>query len=95
MRTAAFLCLWGAAKPPFLSGLFAGAAGLLVKLTLDGSLPPMLYLVVGIAVVLGIYAWILLIFMRQMHLYVDLLSQLLPWLGRRQEECVEPGVRLP
>jgi hypothetical protein len=70
--------LWGATKPPFLSGLLAGAAGLLVKLTLGGRLAPILYLMVGLAVVLGIYAWVLLIVMRQKHVYIDVLSQLLP-----------------
>ena len=70
--------LWRAAKPPFLSGLFAAAAGLLVKLTLGGRLPPIPYLMVGLSLVLGIYAWVLLIVMRQKHVYMDLLSQLLP-----------------
>ena len=70
--------LWRASKPPFLSGLIAGAAGLLVKLTLGGGLPPILYLLVGLAVVLGIYAWSLLIVMGQKHVYMDVLSQLLP-----------------
>jgi hypothetical protein len=70
--------LWGATKPPFLSGLLAGGAGLLVKLTLGGRLPPMLYLIVGLGLVLGVYAWVLLIVMRQKHVYMDVLSQLLP-----------------
>jgi len=70
--------LWGATKPPFLSGLFATAAGLLVKLTLGGRLAPILCLTVGLALVLGIYAWVLLIVMKQKHIYMDLLSQLLP-----------------
>jgi O-antigen/teichoic acid export membrane protein len=87
--------LWGAAKPPFLSGLLAGAAGLLVKLTLGGRLPPMLYLMVGLGLVLGIYAWGLLIVMRQKHVYMDLLFQLLPRSQPRQEGVVEPAVRLP
>jgi hypothetical protein len=36
------------------------------------------YLAVELAVVLGIYAWVLLIVMRQKHVYMDVLSQLLP-----------------
>jgi O-antigen/teichoic acid export membrane protein len=87
--------LWEATKPPFLSGLLAGAAGLLVKLALGGRLPPMLYLMVGLGVVLGIYAWGLLIVMRQKHVYMDLLVQLLPRFESRQEGVVEPAVRLP
>jgi PST family polysaccharide transporter len=70
--------LWRASKPPFLSGLLGGAAGLLVKFTLGGRLPSILYLVVGLAVVLGIYMWVLLIVMGQKHVYMDVLSQLLP-----------------
>ena len=70
--------LWRVMKPPFVSGLLAGAAGLLVKFTLGGRLPSILYLVVGLAVVLGIYAWGLLILMGQKHVYMDVLSQLLP-----------------
>jgi O-antigen/teichoic acid export membrane protein len=79
--------LWGAARPPLLSGLLAGAAGLLVKLALGGRLAPILCLMVGLAVVLGIHAWVLLIVMRQRHMYMDVLSQLLP--RQRQERTVE------
>jgi len=85
--------LWGATKPPFLSGLLAGGAGLLVKLTLGGRLPPMLYLMVGLGLVLGVYAWALLIVMRQKHLYMDVLSQLLPRPEPRPEGAVEPAAR--
>jgi len=84
--------LWEATKPPFLSGLLAGAAGLLVKLTLGSrGLPPMLYLFVGLGLVLGVYAWVLLIVMRQKHVYMDLLSQVLPRLQPRHEGTVEPA----
>jgi PST family polysaccharide transporter len=69
--------LWRATKPPFLSGLLAGTAGLLVKLTLGGG-SPILCLIVGLAVVLSIYAWILLIVMGQKPIYMGVLSQLLP-----------------
>jgi O-antigen/teichoic acid export membrane protein/SAM-dependent methyltransferase len=77
--------LWGATKPPFLSGLLAGAAGLLVKLALDGSSAPLLCLTVGLAAVFGIYAWALLIVMGQKHIYIDVLSQLLPWLQQSHQ----------
>jgi PST family polysaccharide transporter len=83
--------LWGATKPPFLSGLLAGAAGLLVKLTLGGGLPAILYLMLGLGLVLGVYAWALLIVMRQKHVYMDVLSQLLPRPQPRQEGTVEPA----
>jgi O-antigen/teichoic acid export membrane protein len=87
--------LWEASKPPFVSGLLAGAAGLLVKLSLGDRLPAILYLIVGLAVVLGVYAWVLLIVMRQMHMYMDLLFQLLPRFAPREARAVEPIVRLP
>jgi PST family polysaccharide transporter len=77
--------LWGATKPPLLSGLLAGAAGLLVKLSLDGSSAPILCLTAGLAVVFGIYAWALLIVMRQKHMYMDVLSQLLPQFQQRHQ----------
>jgi PST family polysaccharide transporter len=83
--------LWEATNPPFLSGLLAGGAGLLVKLTLGGRLPPMLYLMLGLGLVLGVYAWFLLIVMRQKHVYMDVLSQLLPRPQPRQEGTVEPA----
>jgi PST family polysaccharide transporter len=76
--------LWEATKPPFLSGLLAGAAGLLVKLTLAGRLPLIPYLFVGVGLVLGIYGWVLLIAMNQKDVYIDLLSHLLPRLRRDQ-----------
>jgi len=85
--------LWGATNPPFLSGLLAGGAGLLVKLTLAGMLAPMLYLTVGLGLVLGTYAWALLIVMRQKHVYMDVLSHLLPRLQPRQEGIAEPAAR--
>ena len=69
-----------AAKPQFLSGLLAAAVGFLVKLTLCGKLPLIAYLFVGVGAVLGVYAWILMIAMNQKHVYLDLLSRLLPQL---------------
>jgi O-antigen/teichoic acid export membrane protein len=67
-----------AAKPAFLSGLLAAAAGFLVKLALGGRLPMIPYLLVGVGTVMGIYALILLIVMNQKQVYLDLLSCLLP-----------------
>jgi len=82
--------LWEATKPPLLSGLLAGTAGLMAKLTIGGRLAPILCLMVGLALVLGVYAWVLLIVMRQKHVYMDVLSQLLPRFKARQEKAVEP-----
>jgi len=66
--------LWRAIKQPLLSGLLASAIGLIVKITLGGMLAPIPLLLVGVGLVLGGYAWILLIAMGQKHLYVDLLT---------------------
>ena len=85
--------LWEATKPPFLSGLFAAAAGLLVKLMLCSRLSPILCLMAGVGLVLGVYAWVLLIIMRQKHVYMDVLFQLLPRLKARQQRAVEPVAR--
>jgi PST family polysaccharide transporter len=84
-----WLDLWGATRAPFLSGLLAGAGGLLLKLTLGGRLPLIPYLLLGVGFVLGIYAWILLIVMKQKHGYLDLLSHLLPRLQADQEKSVD------
>jgi O-antigen/teichoic acid export membrane protein len=67
--------LWKAIKQPLLSGLVASAIGLIVKIALGGMLAPIPYLLVGLGLVLGSYAWVLLIAMGQKNLYVDLLMQ--------------------
>jgi O-antigen/teichoic acid export membrane protein len=63
-----------ATRQPLLSGLVAGAAGLIVKVTLGEMLTPLPHLLVGVGLVLGVYGWVLLIAMGQKHLYVDLLN---------------------
>jgi PST family polysaccharide transporter len=82
--------LWRATKRPLLSGLLAGAAGALVKLTLGATLPLIPYLLVGVGVVLGTYAWTLLIAMDQKHIYLDLLSHLLPGFRSQQKPAEQP-----
>ena len=72
-------------KPPFLSGLLAGAAGLLVKPHARWLVATNPSSVVGLEFVLGIYAWVLLIVMKQKQMYMDVLSQLLPRPEPRQE----------
>lgn len=64
--------LWRASRPALLSGLLAGAIGLIVKITLDGATAPILHLLFGVGVVFGVYAWALLIVMGQKNLYMDL-----------------------
>jgi hypothetical protein len=68
--------LWRVTKPLFLSGLVASVAGLIVKVGLDGRFAPIPYVVVGVGLVFGVYAWVLLIAMGQRDLYMDLLTQL-------------------
>jgi hypothetical protein len=53
----------------------ASAIGLIGKITLDGILAPFPLLLVGVGLVLGGYAWVLLIAMGQKNLYVDLLRE--------------------
>ena len=81
----AWVDLLVATKPQFLSGLLAGAVGLLVKVMLGGKLPLIPYLFVGIGAVLGMYAWVLLIAMNQKHVYLDLRSRLLSRASARPE----------
>src|SRR5262249_55479208 len=69
--------LWRATRAPFLSGLLAGAAGLLVKLTVVGRLPLIPHLLVARGDLLWAYACLLLLALNQKHLYMDLLSHLL------------------
>jgi O-antigen/teichoic acid export membrane protein len=69
--------IWKAVKPPVLSGLFAAAAGLAFKMLLDGALPPIPRLILGLGLVLGLYVWILLIVMRQKDFFVDLARHVL------------------
>jgi PST family polysaccharide transporter len=67
--------LWRAIEQPVLSGLCASAIGLLVKIAFGGMLAPIPLLLVGLGLVLGGYAWVLLIAMGQKNLYADLLTQ--------------------
>jgi len=67
--------LWQATKHPLLSGLLASLIGLIVKITLGGMLAPIPSLLVGVGLVFGVYAWVLLIAKGQKNLYVDLLTQ--------------------
>ncbi len=67
--------LWRTTQRPLLSGLIAGAAGLIVKMALGGVLAPIPYLLVGLSVVFGIYAWALLIAMGQKNVFLHLLAE--------------------
>jgi O-antigen/teichoic acid export membrane protein len=90
-----------AIEQPLLSGLWASAIGLIVKIALGDMLAPIPLLLLGLGLVLGGYAWILLIVMGQKNLYVDLLMQV--FCGARSDgngdcmageprgDCVKPA----
>lgn len=63
-----------AAQHPLLSGLVAGVAGLIVQTTLGGRLAAIPYLLIGVGVVVGVYAWVLLFLFGQKELYSELLE---------------------
>jgi len=64
-------------KPPVLSGLLAAVAGLAFKIMLTGTLTPIPRLILGLLLVLGLYAWMLLIVMGQKDFFADLAKHLL------------------
>ena len=68
--------VWQAGSRPFLAGIMAGAAALASQWCLGQSLPPLVRLMLGGAVLVGVYAWLLLWVMGQKSFYVDLLLTL-------------------
>ena len=68
---------WDALKRPLVSGVMAGVAGLLLKLTGEAALAPIPLLIAGLALMAGVYAFALLVVMGQKDRYVDLLRQVL------------------
>jgi PST family polysaccharide transporter len=87
--------LWTASKPPFLSGLLAAATGLIVMVTLGGRLATIPYLMVGLGLVFGVYAWVLVIAMGQKDLYLDLLTHVFRPARSDQAERVLPSEVAP
>jgi O-antigen/teichoic acid export membrane protein len=81
--------LWRATKPPLLCGVLAGTGGLLVKLTLSGNLAPILCMMLGLATVLAIYAWTLIVVEGQKDMYLELLSEVAPRFIPKSEKTVE------
>jgi hypothetical protein len=57
-----------------MSGLLAGAVGLIVKVTLASRLLPIPLLLMSLVLVFGVYAWSLLIAMGQKDTYMALLK---------------------
>ncbi len=67
-----------AVKKPILAGLLAGLVGGISKWTLDNMIPMKWCLLVGLAITLGVYAWLLLFAMGQKRYYLDLVRHLNP-----------------
>ena len=80
-----------AVEKPLLAGVVVSAVGLTVKITLAEMLPPLPYLLIGSGLVLGVYAWVLLIAMGEKQVYLDLANQLF-W-GNRADKQVMPHQR--
>jgi O-antigen/teichoic acid export membrane protein len=68
---------WENVRRPLLAGLLAVVVGLIFKIAFDNLLPPLPRLILGVVLVLGLYAWILLGVLGQKDLYVDLVQQVL------------------
>jgi O-antigen/teichoic acid export membrane protein len=79
---------WKAIKRPLLSGLLAGASGLALKVAFFNLVPAIPRLLMGLGLVLGVYAWMLLIVYEQKGVYHDLLNQVLQ--RRDQNEGISP-----
>jgi len=73
---------WESIKPLVFSCLLASIGGLLVKVLLIGKLATLPLLILETVTFGGVYAWFLLIVMRQKSLYLDLLAQVFPRLRR-------------
>jgi O-antigen/teichoic acid export membrane protein len=73
---------WNTIKRPFLSAMAGGAAGWVMKSTLVGTMSPFFVLLIGYAVAIAVYAWVLLVVMKQKDRYVDMARHL----TRRREE---------
>ncbi len=74
--------LWNVIRKPLLAGLLAGVAGFGAKVTFGGSLAPILVLVLGVGVVLCVYACAL-VAMGQKKLYLDILTELVSGRSRQ------------
>lgn len=66
-----------AVKPPVLSGLIAALAGLAFKVSLGTVLTPVARLILGLILVLALYAWVLLVVQKQKAFFTELVSHLI------------------
>ncbi len=68
--------LWTATQKPLVAGLVAATAGLVVKIALGSVLTPIPYLLIGVLVIFGVYAWTLLIALGQKAVFMRLADEL-------------------
>jgi PST family polysaccharide transporter len=68
--------LWTVVQKPLLSGVVASIAGVVVKITLGSQLTPIPYLLIGVFIVFGVYAWTLLIALGQKDIFLRLVDEL-------------------
>ena len=67
---------WNSIRRPLAAGAIASAVGWLFKVACESALTPVSLVILGLTILLGVYAWILLIVMGQKSSYADLLSHL-------------------
>ena len=53
--------LWRATRQALLAGLLAGTAGLIMTFTLGGTLAPIGFLMLGLGLIFGVYAGVLIV----------------------------------
>jgi O-antigen/teichoic acid export membrane protein len=63
---------WQAAHKPLLAGLLSGGCGFILKHFFAGAFSPVLFFIASMSVCIGLYAWILLIILRQKDFFLDL-----------------------
>lgn len=68
---------WDSLKRPLISAAIGGAAGWLFKFAFQTDLAPVSMLILGLPCSIGVYAFLLLIVMKQKDMYAGLLSHLL------------------
>jgi hypothetical protein len=67
-----------AIKHPLIAGAGGAAAGWAVKVIFQSSLGALPLLVAGVAAAFAVYAVVLLFVLKQGHIYMDLVRQLIP-----------------
>ena len=77
--------VWRAMRHPVYPGLAAAAVGLAFKVFLGVRLPALASAALGLSLMFGTYAWMLLIVMGQKPVYMDLLKQVFEKVRQKRE----------